>query len=120
MLLNSVYPPLVCTDNKTSTKKWPHTLHRSFTFVACVSIQTYAKYTLALINGEKKKVATSVCILLSVQMTMLIVYRFLRVGSAFTKIAEVHPVFSRHADLHIVLKTGCAEPEIITQPYIVH
>ena len=56
------------------------------------------------------------CILLSVLMTMLIAYRFPRVGS-FTKIAEVHP-FPRQ--ICIALKTGCAEPETITQPYIVH
>ena len=57
------------------------------------------------------------CVLLTVLMTMLIAYRFPYVGS-FTKIAEVHPIFPRQ--IYIALKTGCAEPEIITQSYIVH
>ena len=87
------------TNLRLSTKKWPHTLHRR----VCLSIQTCANYslnTLALINGENKNVhvATSVCylcvLLISVLMTLLIAYRFPRVGS-LNKGAEVHPIFSR-------------------------
>ena len=49
-----------------STKKRPHTLHCSFPFIACVSIQTYANYslnTIALINGQKKKKGGYICVL---------------------------------------------------------
>ena len=89
-----------------STKKWPHTLCIAHSLSLRVSPFKPTQNTLPLINDEKK----SDMFLL---MTMFIACRFLRIGSS-TK----NPVFPRQ--ICIALNTGCAEPEIITQPYIVH
>ena len=98
----------------TSTKKRPHTLHRSSILCVYLYYEIIHKNSCLILRLKKKAAIYEryvyTCTLLCVLIIILLAYRFLPVGSS-TKTAQVHPVFSRQSCID--MKTGCAEPLII-------